>query len=98
MEPEALEWSRETIDCLTHEYEEARKRLQEFNELNGWLDAKPERIRSLVALWNAAQTDLNAVQLEIPFVTTISSDQFVSGQYRREFHETRRHYEQLIYG
>lgn len=98
MEPETFEWSRASIDRLTEAYKEAKDWLQEFNNLNDWLYTKPERIGSLVALWNAAQFDPDAIQLEIPFTTTINSEQWASGQYMRELQETRRHYQQLAYG
>lgn len=98
MEPETFEWSRASIDRLTEAYNEAKGWLQEFNDLNDWLYTKPERIGSLVALWNAAQFDPDAIQLEIPFVTTVSSRQWATGEYMRELQETRRHYEQLVYG
>ena len=97
MDPKTLEWSRESVERLSETYKDANVRLQEFNELNNWLYTEPERLEALVHLWNAAQTSLDAVQLEIPFTTTISSEQWVTGQYMRELQETRRHYEQLVY-
>lgn len=95
-EPTVLEWHRDTIELLTHEYNVAKDWLQEFNALNDWLYTKPERLKQLVELWNAACADRSVEQLEIPFVTTISSDQFTTGEYMREVRETRRHYQQLV--
>ena len=101
MDPETFEWSHATINQLTQAYNEASALLQGYNTLNEWLSTNPKRIMSLVQVWNAARFDPTTpqyTQLELPLVTTISSDQFVRGEWLREFRETRRHYEQLVYG
>lgn len=97
-EPETLEWSHQSIERLTQTYKEARTLLQAFNELNDWLSSQPERIGLLVQLWNSAQIEPSSIQLELPFVTTISSEQWSTGTYMREFQANRQRYEQLVYG
>ena len=100
MDPFNYEWCHENIERLTQEYETAKVAIEHFNALNDWLSTNPERIKALVRVWNAAANDPDNPyqQLELPFVTTINSTDFVRGEWLRELRETRRHYEQLVYG
>jgi len=98
MEPETFEWNHAAIERLTQTYQDAKKRLEAFNDLNEWLYEQPERIGLLVNLWNSAAIEPQSVQLELPFFTTISSEQWATGTYRQELQAQRQRYAQIING
>jgi hypothetical protein len=45
-------WTVEAIDELTAEWQKAEKMLDDLDEVLDWLEARPGRIRRLVAVWN----------------------------------------------
>jgi hypothetical protein len=49
---ELPDWDRETIDWLAAEWRKARIILRHVNEPVDWLEEDPQRLASLIRLWN----------------------------------------------
>ena len=79
---EEWEWTQESIETLTKAGQELEFVQQYDLALSEWLEADPQRLTELIALWNQADYASEPVLLEEfrqPTITTIAAQEWVAG-------------------